>query len=155
MNIKNKHFEKEWNYQKLIEKKKINSLKKFLFKKKKYIINIIINRSTLTHYKRFYTIPTTNNLNNTYDYAFEMATSNIRYYILLKIFKNLFIRFGFGVTKEVGLDMKNWKAKNVCIFAGIYFINEIKIINIFRSFINENFQFMYKYCNRSIIFFYY
>ncbi|XP_034285774.1 hydroxyacid-oxoacid transhydrogenase, mitochondrial isoform X1 [Pantherophis guttatus] len=35
------------------------------------------------------------------DYAFEMAVSNIRY--------------GEGVTKEVGMDLKNWSAKKVCV----------------------------------------
>ncbi|XP_073924689.1 hydroxyacid-oxoacid transhydrogenase, mitochondrial isoform X1 [Castor canadensis] len=37
----------------------------------------------------------------TTDYAFEMAVSNIRY--------------GPGVTKEVGLDLQNMGAKNVCL----------------------------------------
>ncbi|XP_027433209.2 hydroxyacid-oxoacid transhydrogenase, mitochondrial isoform X4 [Zalophus californianus] len=37
----------------------------------------------------------------TTDYAFEMAVSNIRY--------------GAGVTKEVGMDLKNMGAKNVCL----------------------------------------
>ncbi|RKO83258.1 iron-containing alcohol dehydrogenase-domain containing protein, partial [Blyttiomyces helicus] len=36
------------------------------------------------------------------EYAFEMATSNIRY--------------GTGVTKEVGMDMRNLKAKKVAVF---------------------------------------
>ncbi|KAJ3273998.1 hypothetical protein HDV01_003668 [Terramyces sp. JEL0728] len=36
------------------------------------------------------------------DYAFELATSNIRY--------------GLGVTKEVGMDMANLKAKKVVVF---------------------------------------
>ncbi|OMJ07887.1 Hydroxyacid-oxoacid transhydrogenase, mitochondrial [Smittium culicis] len=36
------------------------------------------------------------------EYAFEMASSNIRY--------------GEGVTKEVGMDAKNMKAKNVIVF---------------------------------------
>ncbi|XP_059757926.1 hydroxyacid-oxoacid transhydrogenase, mitochondrial isoform X4 [Balaenoptera ricei] len=37
----------------------------------------------------------------TTDYAFEMAVSNIRY--------------GAGVTKEVGMDLQNMGAKNVCL----------------------------------------
>ncbi|XP_057163873.1 hydroxyacid-oxoacid transhydrogenase, mitochondrial isoform X4 [Ursus arctos] len=37
----------------------------------------------------------------TTDYAFEMAISNIRY--------------GAGVTKEVGMDLQNMGAKNVCL----------------------------------------
>lgn len=37
----------------------------------------------------------------TADYAFEMAVSNIRY--------------GAGVTKEVGMDLQNMGAKNVCL----------------------------------------
>lgn len=36
------------------------------------------------------------------DYAFEMATSSVR--------------VGRGVTREIGQDMKNLKAKNVCVF---------------------------------------
>ena len=38
------------------------------------------------------------------DYAFEMATSNIR--------------FGFGATREVGYDLVDLKAKHVCVFVG-------------------------------------
>ncbi|KAJ3209689.1 Hydroxyacid-oxoacid transhydrogenase, mitochondrial [Clydaea vesicula] len=38
----------------------------------------------------------------TYEYAFEMATSSIRY--------------GSGVTKEVGMDLQNMKAKKVAVF---------------------------------------
>jgi len=38
----------------------------------------------------------------TYDYAFEFKSSNLR--------------FGKGVTKEVGLDLQNIGAKNVCLF---------------------------------------
>ncbi|XP_038622667.1 hydroxyacid-oxoacid transhydrogenase, mitochondrial isoform X1 [Tachyglossus aculeatus] len=40
-------------------------------------------------------------IGKTTDYAFEMAVSNIRY--------------GAGVTKEVGMDLQNMGARNVCI----------------------------------------
>ncbi|KAJ8923772.1 hypothetical protein NQ315_010354, partial [Exocentrus adspersus] len=43
------------------------------------------------------------------DYAFEMASSTIRY--------------GKGVTKEVGMDMVNLKAKNVCVMTDPYLLN--------------------------------
>eukprot|EP01118_Nematostelium_gracile_P018755 TRINITY_DN845_c0_g1_i1.p1 TRINITY_DN845_c0_g1~~TRINITY_DN845_c0_g1_i1.p1 ORF type:complete len:490 (+),score=116.69 TRINITY_DN845_c0_g1_i1:51-1520(+) len=36
-----------------------------------------------------------------FDYGFEMATSTIR--------------FGFGVTQEIGLDLKDWKTRKVCV----------------------------------------
>jgi hydroxyacid-oxoacid transhydrogenase len=40
---------------------------------------------------------------NLYDYAFEMAASNVRY--------------GSGVTKEIGQDFKDLGAKNIAVFA--------------------------------------
>ncbi|KAJ8984522.1 hypothetical protein NQ317_010993 [Molorchus minor] len=42
------------------------------------------------------------------DYAFEMASSTVRY--------------GKGVTKEVGMDMVNMKAKNVCVMTDPYLV---------------------------------
>ncbi|PNI40494.1 ADHFE1 isoform 12 [Pan troglodytes] len=54
-----------------------------------------------THSHTYSQAPGLSPSGKTTDYAFEMAVSNIRY--------------GAGVTKEVGMDLKNMGAKNVCL----------------------------------------
>nr|XP_003480118.1 hydroxyacid-oxoacid transhydrogenase, mitochondrial isoform X2 [Cavia porcellus] len=54
-----------------------------------------------THSHTYSQAPGISPSGKTTDYAFEMAVSNIRY--------------GAGVTKEVGMDLQNMGAKNVCL----------------------------------------
>nr|XP_019580700.1 PREDICTED: hydroxyacid-oxoacid transhydrogenase, mitochondrial [Rhinolophus sinicus] len=54
-----------------------------------------------THSHTYSQAPGFSPYGKTTDYAFEMAVSNIRY--------------GAGVTKEVGMDLQNMGAKNVCL----------------------------------------
>ncbi|PNJ47741.1 hydroxyacid-oxoacid transhydrogenase, mitochondrial isoform X1 [Pongo pygmaeus] len=54
-----------------------------------------------THSHTYSQAPGLSPSGKTTDYAFEMAVSNIRY--------------GAGVTKEVGMDLQNMGAKNVCL----------------------------------------
>ncbi|XP_051015289.1 hydroxyacid-oxoacid transhydrogenase, mitochondrial isoform X2 [Acomys russatus] len=54
-----------------------------------------------THSHTYSQAPGPSPSGKTTDYAFEMAVSNIRY--------------GAGVTKEVGMDLQNMGAKNVCL----------------------------------------
>ncbi|XP_060056794.1 hydroxyacid-oxoacid transhydrogenase, mitochondrial isoform X5 [Erinaceus europaeus] len=54
-----------------------------------------------THCHTHYQAPGLSPPGKTTEYAFEMAVSNIRY--------------GAGVTKEVGMDLQNMGAKNVCL----------------------------------------
>ncbi|XP_045151498.1 hydroxyacid-oxoacid transhydrogenase, mitochondrial isoform X3 [Echinops telfairi] len=54
-----------------------------------------------THSHTYSQAPGLSASGKTTDYAFEMAVSNIRY--------------GAGVTKEVGMDLQNMGAKNVCL----------------------------------------
>ncbi|XP_071078352.1 hydroxyacid-oxoacid transhydrogenase, mitochondrial isoform X4 [Desmodus rotundus] len=54
-----------------------------------------------THSHTYSQAPGLSPSGKTTDYAFEMAVSNIRY--------------GVGVTKEVGMDLQNMGAKNVCM----------------------------------------
>ncbi|XP_037361806.1 hydroxyacid-oxoacid transhydrogenase, mitochondrial isoform X3 [Talpa occidentalis] len=54
-----------------------------------------------THSHTYSQAPGLSSSGKTTEYAFEMAVSNIRY--------------GAGVTKEVGMDLQNMGAKNVCL----------------------------------------
>ncbi|KAI8851359.1 alcohol dehydrogenase [Chytridium lagenaria] len=53
------------------------------------------------------------------EYAFEMASSNIRY--------------GVGVTKEVGMDFKNLKAKKVAVFTDSNLAHQLPVQTALRS----------------------
>ena len=59
--------------------------------------------STLNHAKRSLATPV--DMSRQKEYAFEMAASSIR--------------FGPGVTKEVGMDFKNMGAKKVCVVTDV------------------------------------
>ncbi|XP_064480317.1 hydroxyacid-oxoacid transhydrogenase, mitochondrial-like [Ornithodoros turicata] len=61
------------------------------------------------------------------DYAFEMACSNIRY--------------GPGVTKEVGMDMKNFGATNVCLMVDPNLVNLPPVKETLNSLHKHNVQY--------------
>ncbi len=66
------------------------------------IIIIIITLAVVLHIVSSGSLRRSHSDGQTKEYAFEMATSNIRY--------------GEGVTREVGMDIVNLGIKHICVF---------------------------------------